>query len=68
MFFSEKMKKPTEMATFWLLFVQANLFHFHLNKWFKTWFVVCILRFQKWFDADILGFQTELCCRYFGLF
>jgi hypothetical protein len=35
---------------------------------FKTWLVVGILRFQKWFDADVLGFQIELCCRYFGLF
>jgi hypothetical protein len=34
----------------------------------KTWFVVSILRFQKWFDVDVLGFQVELCCRYFGLF
>jgi hypothetical protein len=34
----------------------------------KTWFVVGILRFQKWFDVDILGFQIELCCRFFGLF
>jgi hypothetical protein len=37
---------------------------------FKTWFVVGILRFQKWFDADVLGFQIKLCCRYsyFDLF
>jgi hypothetical protein len=32
------------------------------------WFVAGILRFQKWFDVDVLGFQIELCCRYFGLF
>jgi hypothetical protein len=24
---------------------------------FKTWFVVGILRFQKWFDVDVLGFH-----------
>jgi hypothetical protein len=30
--------------------------------------VVGILRFQKWFVLDVLGFQIELCCRYFGLF
>jgi hypothetical protein len=35
---------------------------------FKTWFVVSNLRFQKWFDAYFLGFQIELCCRYFDLF
>jgi hypothetical protein len=33
---------------------------------FKTWFVVGILRFKKWFD--VLGIQIELCCRYVGLF
>jgi hypothetical protein len=21
-----------------------------------------------WFDVDVLGFQIELCCKYFGLF
>jgi hypothetical protein len=36
---------------------------------YKTWFVVGILRFQKWLnDVDVLGFQIELCCRYFGFF
>ncbi len=35
---------------------------------FKTWFVVGILRFWKWFDVDVLGFQIHPCCRYFGLF
>jgi hypothetical protein len=30
-------------------------------------FGVAILRFQKWFDVDVLDFQIELCCRYFGL-
>jgi hypothetical protein len=35
---------------------------------FKTWFIVGILRFQKCFDVDALGFQIELICRYFGLF
>jgi hypothetical protein len=33
----------------------------------KTWFVVGIFRFHKWFDVDVLGFQVELCCGYFGL-
>jgi hypothetical protein len=31
-------------------------------------FVVGILRFQKWFDVDVLDFKIELCCRHFGLF
>jgi hypothetical protein len=35
---------------------------------FKTWFVTGILRFQKWFGVEVLGFQIELCCRYCGLF
>jgi hypothetical protein len=26
------------------------------------------IRFQKWFDVDVLDFQIELCCGYFGLF
>jgi hypothetical protein len=56
------------MMSFGLLFVEAKLFYFHLNKLFKPWFVVGILRFQKWFDVDVLGIQVELCCRHFGLF
>jgi hypothetical protein len=31
---------------------------------FKAQFVVGILRFQQWFDVDLLGFQIE----HFGLF
>ncbi len=27
-----------------------------------------ILRFQKRFNVDVLGFQNELCCTYLGLF
>ncbi len=34
----------------------------------KTWFVVGIFRFQKWFDVDILDFQFELCYRYLAFF
>jgi hypothetical protein len=30
-------------------------------------FGVGILRFQKWFDVDVLDFQIALCFRYFGL-
>jgi hypothetical protein len=41
---------------------------FHQNKQFQ--YMVCCryLRFQQWFNVDDLGFQIELCCRYFGLF
>ncbi len=35
---------------------------------FITWFVVGILRFQKWFDVDVLGCQIELSCRFFWPF
>ncbi len=27
-----------------------------------------LLRFQRWFVVDVLGFQIELCCRYFWPF
>jgi hypothetical protein len=47
------------MATFGLLFVCTNSLHFHLNKQFQTLFVVSILRFQKWFDVDVLGLRGE---------
>jgi hypothetical protein len=55
------------MATFLAPFLKKFLFHFHLNRQLQN-VVVGILRFQKWFDVNVLGFQTELCCRYFGLF
>ncbi len=32
---------------------------------FKAWFVVAILRFQKWFDVDDMDFIFEFCYRYF---
>jgi hypothetical protein len=35
---------------------------------FKTWFAEGILRFQKWFNVDILDFQLELSSKYFGFF
>jgi hypothetical protein len=64
--FLKTWSSPEKWQLFGLLFVEANLFHFHLNKQFQN--VVGILRFQKWFDVDVLGFQIELCCRYFDLF
>jgi hypothetical protein len=51
------------MATFGLLVVEANLFNFHLNKQFQNMVCCRFLRFEKWFDLDVLGFQIELCCR-----
>jgi hypothetical protein len=33
---------------------------FALIGCFKTWFVVGVLRFHKWFDVDVLYFQSEL--------
>ncbi len=30
--------------------------------------IVLLLRFRKWFAVDVLGFQIELCCRYFWPF
>jgi len=27
-----------------------------------------LIRFQKWFVVDVLGFQIELCCRHFKPF
>jgi hypothetical protein len=41
---------------------------FTLISSFKTWFIVRILRFLMGFDVDVLDFQIELCCRYFGFF
>jgi hypothetical protein len=42
--FFEKMKKPKEMATFWALFVVANLLHFHQNKQFQN--MICCRCFK----------------------
>jgi hypothetical protein len=47
----------------YFLFKQINYIFTSISS-FKTWFVVGILRFQKWFD--VLGFKIEFCCRYFG--
>jgi hypothetical protein len=55
MWFSEKMEQPKEIVPFGLLFAFTIFSHFHLNS-FNTWFVVGILRFQKWFDVDFLDF------------
>ncbi len=34
----------------------------------KVGFIAGILKFQKWFYLDVLDFQIELWCRYFGKF
>jgi hypothetical protein len=49
------------MATFGATFCLSKFITF-------LWFVVGILRFQNWFDVDVLDFLIELCCRYFGFF
>ncbi len=35
---------------------------------FKAWFVVGILRVQKWFDLDVSDFEIELWYCFFGNF
>jgi hypothetical protein len=57
------------MQHFWATFFSSKLITFStkINS-FKTWSVVSILRFQRWFDVDVLGFQIQICYRYFGLF
>jgi hypothetical protein len=35
---------------------------------FKVWFVVVVLKVQRCFGVDALGFQIELLCRHFDLF
>jgi hypothetical protein len=48
----EMMKSP-KMATFCLPLSKTKISHFYLNKQFAGMF-----RFQKWFDIDVLDFQT----------
>ncbi len=55
--FLKSWSSPNKWWHFRLLFAEANLLHFHLNK-----------QFQIWCDFDVLGFQMALCCRFFGLF
>ncbi len=48
------------MTTFW-----ATFFNIFIKiRSFKTWFVLGILEFQKWFDV-LLDFQIKLCCLAF---
>jgi hypothetical protein len=47
---------------------QVFFYIFTILSTFKAWFVVGILRVRKWFDVDVLGFQIEFRCRYFGIF
>jgi hypothetical protein len=44
------------------------LTNFQLLKYFLHIVFVGILRFQMWFDVDILSLQIKLQCRYFGIF
>ncbi len=43
--------RPKLMSIVWATFL---LKHLHLNEDFKTWLVVGILRFQKWFGVNVL--------------
>jgi hypothetical protein len=56
------------MATFWATLCLSKFIKFELSKQFQR--IVCcrFLRFQKWFVVNVLGFQIEFCCRYFGFF
>ncbi len=53
------------------LFMLRKRFYTKILAWnsiFKTWFVVGIFRFLKWFDVDAFDFQIYLWCRFFGIF
>jgi hypothetical protein len=50
-------------------FLQKRIFTFFtLKSSLKAQFVVWTLKFQKWFGVDVLEYQIELSCIYFGLF
>jgi hypothetical protein len=56
------------MSIFWATFCLCKyITFFTILSSFKTWFIVGILRFQKQCDVNVLDFQIELCCRYFGI-
>ncbi len=45
------------MATFCATFLPKLIYYIFTEiSSFKTWFVAGILRFQKWFDVDVLYF------------
>jgi hypothetical protein len=57
------------MVTYWATFCLSKSISFSPKiGTFKTWFLVGTLRFQKWFDVDILDFQIVLCYFYLGIF
>ncbi len=62
-FFKDE-SSPKKWQHFGLLSALSNLLHFHVNKQFQNKVFVGILRFPKWFDVVILGFQIELFCLY----
>jgi hypothetical protein len=33
----------------------------------KKWFVLGVLKFQKWFDVNVLDFLIKPCCIKFGI-
>ncbi len=48
-------------------FTKAIFYIFTKISSFRNIFAMCVLRFQKWFDVDVLGFQIELWCKYFAI-
>ncbi len=57
------------MEAFWTTFFFKQLIYiFTVKSSFKTWFVVGMVRFQKCFDVDVLGFQIYLRGWYLGHF
>ncbi len=56
-----KMKKPNVMVTFWAFFVSATVLYFLVDRHVENMVCCSFLRFQKWFDVDILDFRIELC-------
>ncbi len=57
------------MATFWATFHKTDFFNiFTVISSFKTRFAVGILKFQKWFDVDVLNFQIDVLMLVFWYF
>ncbi len=62
---------PTSVTWFGVIWPLALVFTepiFTKTSRFNTWFAVGILRFQKWFDVDVSGYQIMYWCRYLDIF
>ncbi len=57
-----------KMVTFWVTLCLSISLHFHLKSSIKIWSPVGVLKFQKWFDVNVLDFQIQLRCIYLGIF